>query len=330
MRSACSVVICTRNPRSDYLSRVLTSLKAQTLPATEWELLMVDNGSEKPLENVVDLSWHPASRVVHEPEPGLTPARLRGVAEARGELIIFVDDDNVLDSSYLNECMLIAQQFTCLGAWGGQLLPEFEVAPAPELQDLLAGIALRQFQEPCWSNYDISTCPWGAGLCVRAAVADRYATIASSDRNRRSLDRQGNSLMSGGDLDLAMTSYQLGMGTGLFPQLKLLHLIPKHRVESDYLYRIRVAGTYAGHLVNFFHFGPQCQPSHSFATLRKVFRRFKQLLPRGWIPLHEQAVLEGTRRAEEDIVRLQRNTPLHGISASPQAKSLASPKPRHA
>ena len=55
---------------------------------------------------------------------------------------------------------------------------------------------------------------------------------------------------------------------------------------------------------------------------RKVFRRFKQLLPRGWIPLHEQAVLEGTRRAEEDIVRLQRNTPCTGL-VPPQAKSLA-------
>ena len=40
-----------------------------------------------------------------------------------------------------------------------------------------------------------------------------------------------------------MTSYQLGMGTGLFPQLKLLHLIPKHRVDSDYLYKICVGGT---------------------------------------------------------------------------------------
>jgi hypothetical protein len=183
------------------------------------------------------------------------------------------------------------------------------------LEDLLAGIALREFHEPCWSNYDISTCPWGAGLCVRTSVAGRYAEIVNSDQTRRSLDRRGNSLMSGGDLDLAMTSYQLGMGTGIFPQLKLLHLIPKHRVESDYLYEICVAGTYAGHLVNFLHFGPQSQARHSFASLRRVIRRVKQLLPRGWIPLHEQAVLEGRRRAEEDIVRLQSNAPLHCSSS---------------
>ena len=127
-----------------------------------------------------------------------------------------------------------------------------------------------------------------------------------------------------------MTSYQLGMGTGLFPQLKLLHLIPKHRVESDYLYEICVGGTYAGHLVNFFHFGPQSQARHSFASLRRVIRRAKRLLPRRWITLYEQASLEGTRRAEEDIMRLQSNAPLRGINSSPHTRPPAGPKPQHA
>jgi glycosyltransferase involved in cell wall biosynthesis len=323
MRFGCSVVICTRNPRVNYLSRVLTALKEQTLPMTEWELLLIDNGSENPLEEFVDLSWHPASRYVAEPEPGLTPARLRALAEVRGELITFVDDDNILDPSYLSECMLIAQQFPCLGAWGGQLFPEFEVPPAPELENLLEGLALRQFHRPRWSNYDSSTCPYGAGLCVRASVGQRYASIVNSDQIRRSLDRRGNSLMGGGDLDLAMTSYQLGMGTGLFPQLKLLHLIPKHRVERDYLYEICVAGTYAGHLVNFFHLGPPAQARHSLATLRRLIRRVKLLLPRRWITLYEQASLEGTQRAEEDIMRLRSQAP-YRINSPPDPSTFAS------
>ena len=313
MRVSCSVIICTRNPRLDYLSRVLTALREQTLPVTGWVLLLIDNASKSPLEGLVDLSWHPNARIVSEPQPGLTPARLRAIAEVESELIIFVDDDNVLDSSYLRECMLIAQQFPCLGAWGGQLLPEFEIPPAPGLEDLLEGLALRQFQQPRWSNYDGSTCPYGAGLCVRASVAGRYAERAISDLIRRSLDRRDNSLMGGGDLDLAMTSYQLGMGTGLFPQLKLLHLIPKHRVERDYLYKICVGGIYAGHLVNFLHFGPQWQPRRSYPRLKRIIEQVKQLLPRRWVSLHERAVLEATRRAERDIVRLQSQAPLHGI-----------------
>jgi hypothetical protein len=292
---------------------VLTALKEQTLPIGEWELLLIDNASQKALQNLLDLCWHPASRIVLEPEPGLTPARLRAIAEVESDVIIFVDDDNVLDTSYLSESMRIAQQFPCLGAWGGQLLPEFEIPPAAGLAELVEALAVREFQQARWSNYDSSTCPYGAGLCVRSCVADRYAQIAATDLIRRSLGRRESSFVGGEDLDLAMTAYQMGMGTGLFPQLKLLHLIPKHRVESDYLYKICVGGTYAHHLVSFLHFGQQCQARRSHASLRKMLRRIKQLLPRRWIPVYERAVLEGTRRADEDILRLQRNSPLRGV-----------------
>ena len=137
--------------------------------------------------------------------------------------------------------------------------------------------------------------------------------MAISDLIRRSLDRRDNSLIGGGDLDLAMTSYQLGMGTGLFPQLKLLHLIPKHRVDSDYLYKICVGGIYAGHLVNFLHFGAQYQARRSYPRLRRILKRVLPLLPQRLITLQERAVLEGTRRAERDIIRLQSRAPLHGI-----------------
>jgi len=36
-----SVIICTHNPRPDYLQRVLDALKAQTLPKENWELLLM-------------------------------------------------------------------------------------------------------------------------------------------------------------------------------------------------------------------------------------------------------------------------------------------------
>jgi glycosyltransferase involved in cell wall biosynthesis len=101
--SACavSVIVCTHNPRQEYLTRVLAALRVQTLPTAGWELLVIDNASKEPVAGRFDLSWHPHGRHVREDELGLTPARLRWIAEARAELLVFVDDDNVLDPDYL-------------------------------------------------------------------------------------------------------------------------------------------------------------------------------------------------------------------------------------
>src|ERR1700731_4167104 len=96
-----SVIICTHNPRLDYFQRCVDGLRNQTLSCQEWELLLVDNRSDEPVADCVDLSWHPVTRVVREEAPGLTAARLRGIRESRGDLVVFVDDDNVLDRDFL-------------------------------------------------------------------------------------------------------------------------------------------------------------------------------------------------------------------------------------
>src|SRR5687768_16787095 len=75
-RSDLSVIICSHNPRREYLDRVLGALRGQTLPQSQWEVLVVDSASREPLQERVGLEWHPSARIVREDEPGLTRARL--------------------------------------------------------------------------------------------------------------------------------------------------------------------------------------------------------------------------------------------------------------
>ena len=103
-----SVIICTHNPRADYLGRTLDGLRSQELSAGEWELVLVDNASPEPVAPRFDLGWHPRARVVVEPEMGLTAARLRGISEASAPLLVFVDDDNVLSADYLKRALSLA------------------------------------------------------------------------------------------------------------------------------------------------------------------------------------------------------------------------------
>src|SRR5215831_16568684 len=117
-----SVIICSHNPRSDYLSRTLEGLRKQTLPKDRWELLLIDNASIDPLSLAWDLSWHPNGRHILENELGLTQARLRGMREASADLLVFVDDDNVLDISYLSRAIEINHNWPVLGTWGSGVI----------------------------------------------------------------------------------------------------------------------------------------------------------------------------------------------------------------
>jgi glucosyl-dolichyl phosphate glucuronosyltransferase len=111
--------------------------------------------------------------------------------------------------------------------------------------------------------------------------------------------------MGGGDLDLAMTSYDLGMGVGLFGELVATHLIDKRRLSPGYLHRICVAGNYSSHIVGYLHTGvaPRSRGAASF-----VIDSLKQIVktclgrPR---PPAEKARREAERRAARDIRLLQ-------------------------
>src|SRR5262245_14202970 len=111
MQSFYSIIICSHNPRPDYLRRTLSALEQQTLARERWELMLIDNASNERLADVWDLTWHPNGRHLHEGELGLTRARLRGIKEARGDILVFVDDDNALASDFLERIEPIPQRY---------------------------------------------------------------------------------------------------------------------------------------------------------------------------------------------------------------------------
>lgn len=235
-----SVIICTHNPRRDYLTRTLKALESQSLPKDQWEFLLVDNASDDQVSATWDLTWHQMARHVRENNLGLTSARLRGIAEAKAEVLVFVDDDNLLDPDYLEQAWAISEEWKILGAWGGRIDPEFET-PAPAwTEPFLNVLAIRPVSQELWSNDPNHgpTHPWGAGMCVRKKVALLFADNIKNDPLRRNLGRIGTGLGSCEDVDLVLTCPELGLGFGLFPRLRLLHLIPTRRLDEDYLMRL--------------------------------------------------------------------------------------------
>jgi glycosyltransferase involved in cell wall biosynthesis len=241
-----SVIICTHNPRPHVLNRTLKALSEQSLDPKCWELIVVDNHSDKSVAEVFPLPERLQARHAREEKLGLTSARLRGIAEARADLLVFVDDDNLLAPDYLEVALGIDKTWPQLGLWGGQQLPEFEVQPEPWVFHRQYLLALHTFDRDSWSNV-AHHCPLppGAGMCIRKHIANKYAELVEQSPNRRSLDRTGTSLASCGDTDLAFMTCDLGFGTGLFKDLKLTHLIPKERLTEDYFVKVTEMTSYS-------------------------------------------------------------------------------------
>src|SRR6266852_75843 len=95
-----SLILCTYN-RCQSLARPLESVAASRLPdSVNWEILVGDNTSHDQARHVIeDFCRHYPGRFryLFEPNQGLSHARNAGIAEARGEIIAFTDDDVTVD-----------------------------------------------------------------------------------------------------------------------------------------------------------------------------------------------------------------------------------------
>jgi glycosyltransferase involved in cell wall biosynthesis len=254
MNPLISVIIPTHNPNDKRLKKTLIALKNQTLLQEHWELIVIDNLTPDPSYiPSFDFSWHSCAKIIREERLGLTRARIAGINASRGNYLVFVDDDNVLDVNYLNHVIAIFQNHPHLGAIGGKSLPEFEVEPEPWIKDFWVCLALRDLGEEVQiSSFDkLSSkekqypafAPIGAGMALRSKAAQFYVDSIADNTNRLSLDRTGKSLQSGGDCDINLTLLDAGWAVGYFPQLQLTHLISANRLSKDYLARLNRASS---------------------------------------------------------------------------------------
>jgi glycosyltransferase involved in cell wall biosynthesis len=171
-----SVIICSRN-RGASLRRTLASVSAADKPAGDWEVVVVDNGSTDETADVVaSFEGTLPLRRVYEPEPGLSRARNRGVLAAKGEYLIWTDDDVVVDAGWLIGHVGAFAAHPDAALFAGQVRPVLEQPVAPwfaagerHLTDL---VALRDF--PSVMPLSSERLPFGANYAVRAAEQRRY------------------------------------------------------------------------------------------------------------------------------------------------------------
>jgi len=111
---AVSVVIPLYNKR-DEVGPTLRSVMAQTCSPAE--IIVVDDGSTDGSAEVVRAVGSPLVRLLSQPNAGVSVARNRGVAEARGEYIAFLDADDLWEPGYLAEIAALIREFPGCGIY---------------------------------------------------------------------------------------------------------------------------------------------------------------------------------------------------------------------
>ncbi len=238
-----SLIICTYNPQAQLFSRVIASCLAQLKNNSSTELLIIDNNSVPPLSAPVtpDDALYPRVKLHRETKQGHVYARLRGFYESRGEVLVFVDDDNVLADNYLAELEQVLLRFPEVGVWGpGNITPEY-LGTAPAWIKHFGGMfqqktttTVQKGNEKGWPAYY----PSGSGMAVKRAVMEKF-NAAISSKQLQLEGRKGDALSSGEDAQIVWTAIKEGYQAGIAPGMKLLHLIPPKRQQLNYLLRLQ-------------------------------------------------------------------------------------------
>jgi glycosyltransferase involved in cell wall biosynthesis len=225
-----TVAIPTYN-RAELLRQALAGVTRQDFPADRYEVLVIDNNSRDHTRDVIAAfaGATPVPRHVVETKQGLDHARNRAIAEARGEIIVFADDDILVESDWLRQLTapLLADWGQKIGAVGGEVVPVFPDGLPPWVAEWHAPLAFRRDAGPLPPHQS----PMGANLAFPRRVFDRVSTFAIA------LDRAGRNYFSGGDTEMLRQVRAAGFEVWFAPAARVRHQMPAARTTFRYATR---------------------------------------------------------------------------------------------
>lgn len=228
-----SAIICTFN-RSSYLQKAVQSLIDQTLETSEYEILVVDNGSVDNTRQVVDEQLKVVGNLhyIYEPKIGLSQARNTGWKAARGEYIAYLDDDAIATTDWLATLLHDFQNITPQpGCIGGKIDPIWEIERPSWLPDKLL---------PYLTILD-----WSHKLIL--IDESQYVAGANISFTRQALDlvngfqpkfgRKGKNLLSNEELVVQNQIRRQGLAVYYDPQAVVRHHITADRLQQSWFIR---------------------------------------------------------------------------------------------
>jgi glucosyl-dolichyl phosphate glucuronosyltransferase len=225
-----TVAIPTYN-RADFLRQTLAGVIAQQFPREHFEILVLDNNSTDQTRSVVTefAAAAPAPRYILETQQGLDYARNRAIREARGDIILFGDDDILVQPDWIAQMSvpLLADVAQRIGAVGGEVIPIFPDGLPDWVREWHAPLAFRADLGPIDPRHS----PMGANLAFPKWVFDRLGLFHTA------LDRAAGNYFSGGDSEMIRRVRSAGLEVWFSPGAAVKHQMPASRTTFRYARR---------------------------------------------------------------------------------------------
>jgi glycosyltransferase involved in cell wall biosynthesis len=259
-----SVVVCTHN-RSASLRQASEAVLAVDYPPDRFELLIVDNASTDDTPEVAShlVRERPDRiRLVRAPILGLSSARNAGVQHARGEVIVFGDDDAFPYPDWLRAIADALHQKNVLVA-GGPVEPIFTGALPAWFSDRFLPYLSAWDKGPRAERLTYNDYPRGNNIAFQRKVFERFGSFSPH------LGRKGKSLLSCEETEVCLRVERDG-GTILYvPEARVRHITPTDRLTPEWLARRFAAQGRSEAIVEWKHGG--------WPALRRGLARWKRL-----------------------------------------------------
>ncbi len=228
-----SVVVCTYN-RCKSLRETLIALKNQTFDRSlKWEIVVVDNNSsDQTKEIVLEFATETTIpvRYVFEKSQGLSFARNKGIAQCRGSIVAFTDDDITPECNWVQTIYDLLQQ-SCADGIGGKVLPKWPAPPPAWIQNnrgLLMFLSLLESDTAGRVENGNAIRVIGANMAFRRELFDDVGLFDVT------LGRIGAKLYSHDETDFVMRAVQMGKNVIYDPKLIVWQRLEPSRMERGY------------------------------------------------------------------------------------------------
>lgn len=232
-----SFVICTYN-RAQSLTRCIESLCLQIYPSDDYEIVIINNNSTDNTTFVCDefLISYPNHiiRSFVEEEQGISYARNRGVKEATGKFILFIDDDETIRENHLKLLAQYLKEYPYAELVASAVIPVYEAEVPKWMSPFTERLIGGTFEATCNEVKILNKKQYpGTGhTIVKRSLFDKYGLYNTS------LGRKADGLLGAEDKDMAFRWIENKVKCYFFPNIPIYHHIAAYKLTDTFFNKL--------------------------------------------------------------------------------------------